>query len=103
MYLARSRPTVLTWFMDASLSGLQRPHSGTPRPPGASTPSELRPSHSLTGVSRNRTQGPQRRREPDRHSALQSSCPLTRPPITPSVLPLPVGVDGQRRKLRHIV
>src|SRR3954467_4650586 len=39
MYLARSSPTVLTWFMDASLSGLQRPHSGTPRPPGASTPS----------------------------------------------------------------
>jgi hypothetical protein len=25
---------VLTWFMDASSSGLQRPHSGTPRPPG---------------------------------------------------------------------
>src|SRR3954449_2671919 len=41
MYLARSSPTVLTWFMDASLSGLQRPHSGTPRPPGASTPSRL--------------------------------------------------------------
>src|SRR3954467_401555 len=40
MYLARSRPTVLTWFMDASSSGLQRPHSGTPRPPGASTPSQ---------------------------------------------------------------
>src|SRR3954471_14201049 len=40
MYLARSSPTVLTWFMDASLSGLQRPHSGTPRPPGASTPSQ---------------------------------------------------------------
>src|SRR5688572_29854518 len=39
MYLARSSPTVLTWFMDASSSGLQRPHSGTPRPPGASTPS----------------------------------------------------------------
>src|SRR5215210_1328100 len=39
MYLARSSPTVLTWFMDASASGLQRPHSGTPRPPGASTPS----------------------------------------------------------------
>src|SRR3954451_4922948 len=37
MYLARSSPTVLTWLMDASLSGLQRPHSGTPRPPGAST------------------------------------------------------------------
>src|SRR4051812_10901309 len=42
MYLARSSPTVLTWFMDASLSGLQRPHSGTPRPPGASTPSRPR-------------------------------------------------------------
>src|SRR5215213_7718022 len=42
MYLARSSPTVLTWFMDASLSGLQRPHSGTPRPPGASTPSQPR-------------------------------------------------------------
>src|SRR4051794_31889414 len=40
MYLARSSPTVLTWFMDASSSGLQRPHSGTPRPPGASTPSQ---------------------------------------------------------------
>src|SRR3954464_1141336 len=40
MYLARSSPTVLTWFMDASSSGLQRPHSGTPRPPGASTPSD---------------------------------------------------------------
>src|SRR3954453_21534850 len=39
MYLARSSPTVLTWFMDASARGLQRPHSGTPRPPGASTPS----------------------------------------------------------------
>src|SRR3954463_11904628 len=39
MYLARSSPTVLTWFMDASVRGLQRPHSGTPRPPGASTPS----------------------------------------------------------------
>src|SRR4051812_32924154 len=39
MDLARSRPTVLTWFMDASARGLQRPHSGTPRPPGASTPS----------------------------------------------------------------
>src|SRR3954466_11021055 len=39
MYLARSSPTVLTWLMDASWSGLQRPHSGTPRPPGASTPS----------------------------------------------------------------
>src|SRR3954451_21679509 len=39
MDLARSSPTVLTWFMDASSSGLQRPHSGTPRPPGASTPS----------------------------------------------------------------
>src|SRR5215217_7290834 len=39
MYLARSSPTVLTWFMDASSSDLQRPHSGTPRPPGASTPS----------------------------------------------------------------
>src|SRR4051794_17774348 len=25
---------------DASSSGLQRPHSGTPRPPGASTPSQ---------------------------------------------------------------
>src|SRR3954469_3831398 len=37
MYLARSSPTVLTGFMDASSSGLQRPHSGTPRPPGAST------------------------------------------------------------------
>src|SRR4051812_42208956 len=47
MYLARSSPTVLTWFMDASLSGLQRPHSGTPRPPGASTP-----SNSLWGGSR---------------------------------------------------
>src|SRR3954471_20248256 len=34
MYLARSSPTVLTWFMDASARGLQRPHSGTPRPPG---------------------------------------------------------------------
>src|SRR3954451_17368179 len=43
MYLARSSPTVLTWFMDASLSGLQRPHSGTPRPPGASTPSQPEP------------------------------------------------------------
>src|SRR4051812_40229036 len=41
MYLARSSPTVLTGFMDASSSGLQRPHSGTPRPPGASTPSQL--------------------------------------------------------------
>src|SRR3954465_10834749 len=40
MYLARSSPTVLTWFMDASSIGLQRPHSGTPRPPGASTPSQ---------------------------------------------------------------
>src|SRR5215218_789131 len=40
MYLARSSPTVLTWFMDASSSGPQRPHSGTPRPPGASTPSQ---------------------------------------------------------------
>src|SRR3954463_6937620 len=39
MYLARSSPTVLTWFMDASLSDLQHPHSGTPRPPGAFTPS----------------------------------------------------------------
>src|SRR3954471_1103581 len=39
MDLARSSPTVLTWFMDASARGLQRPHSGTPRPPGASTPS----------------------------------------------------------------
>src|SRR3954466_9694588 len=38
MSLARSSPTVLTWFMDASARGLQRPHSGTPRPPGASTP-----------------------------------------------------------------
>src|SRR3954468_16104869 len=37
MYLARSSPTVLTGFMDASSSGLQRPHSGTQRPPGAST------------------------------------------------------------------
>src|SRR3954453_7440591 len=43
MYLARSSPTVLTWFMDASSSGLQRPHSGTPRPPGASTPSRPLP------------------------------------------------------------
>src|SRR5215218_3999139 len=34
MYLARSRPTVLTWFMDASWSDLQHPHSGTLRPPG---------------------------------------------------------------------
>src|SRR3954454_19252089 len=42
MYLARSSPTVLTWFMDASLSDLQHPHSGTPRPPGASTPSRPR-------------------------------------------------------------
>src|SRR3954471_19383204 len=41
MYLARSSPTVLTGFMDASSRGLQRPHSGTPRPPGASTPSQL--------------------------------------------------------------
>src|SRR3954466_7389895 len=40
MYLARSSPTVLTWFMDASLSDLQHPHSGTPRPPGASKPSD---------------------------------------------------------------
>src|SRR3954451_4450911 len=39
MCLARSSPTVLTRFMDASSRGLQRPHSGTPRPPGASTPS----------------------------------------------------------------
>src|SRR3954454_18009650 len=52
MYLARSSPTVLTWFMDASLSGLQRPHSGTPRPPGASTPSEpLVPPRSSPMVS----------------------------------------------------
>src|SRR3954470_15193647 len=34
MYLARSRPTVLTWFMDASWSGVQHLHSGTPRPLG---------------------------------------------------------------------
>src|ERR671920_741560 len=39
MYLARSSPTVLTWFTDASWSGFQHPHSGTPRPSGASTPS----------------------------------------------------------------
>src|SRR5215208_6349646 len=39
MCLARSSPTVLTWFTDASWSGLQHPHSGTPRPSGASTPS----------------------------------------------------------------
>src|SRR5215218_2988547 len=37
MCLARSSPTVLTWFTDASWSGLQHPHSGTPRPSGAST------------------------------------------------------------------
>src|SRR3954451_16099179 len=52
MYLARSSPTVLTWFMDASLSGLQRPHSGTPRPPGASTPSQPR-SRALLATLRN--------------------------------------------------
>src|SRR3954468_13198396 len=34
MYLARSRPTVLTWFTDASLRGLQHLHSGTLRPSG---------------------------------------------------------------------
>src|SRR4051812_9141293 len=34
MCLARSRPTVLTWFMDASWSGLQHPQFGTPRPSG---------------------------------------------------------------------
>jgi NAD(P)H dehydrogenase (quinone) len=30
---------VLTWSTEASWSGLQHPHSGTPRPSGASTPS----------------------------------------------------------------
>src|SRR5215212_2422812 len=39
MYLARSSPTVLTWFMDASSSDLQHHHSGTLMPSGASTPS----------------------------------------------------------------
>src|SRR3954466_2486125 len=58
MCLARSSPTVLTWFMDASSSGLQRPHSGTPRPPGASTPSGPagvvgRPVRDLVLLSRN--------------------------------------------------
>src|SRR5215213_2411569 len=51
MYLARSSPTVLTWFMDASSSGLQRPHSGTPRPPGASTPSQPLTFDALSGAS----------------------------------------------------
>src|SRR5215212_7563567 len=39
MYLARSSPTVLTWFMDASWSDLQHHHSGMQLPSGASTPS----------------------------------------------------------------
>src|SRR3954454_15662623 len=34
MYLARSRPTVLTWFMDASWSVLEHLHSGTLMPRG---------------------------------------------------------------------
>ena len=37
MCLARSSPTVLTWFTDASASDLQHHHSGTLRPSGAST------------------------------------------------------------------
>src|SRR5918994_7337102 len=40
MCLARSSPTVLTWFTDASSSGLHHHHSGTLMPPGASTPSK---------------------------------------------------------------
>src|SRR3954447_20403172 len=34
MCLARSRPTVLTWFMDASWSGLSHHHFGTLTPSG---------------------------------------------------------------------
>jgi hypothetical protein len=37
--LARSSPTLLTWFTDASSRDLQHHHSGTPRPSRASTPS----------------------------------------------------------------
>src|SRR3712207_4383906 len=42
MCLARSSPTVLTWFTDASSSGLQHRHSGTLMLSGASTPSKPR-------------------------------------------------------------
>src|SRR3954452_5060926 len=58
MYLARSSPTVLTWFMDASSSGLQRPHSGTPRPPGVSTPSQ---PHTIEVLRRLRAEAPDRK------------------------------------------
>src|SRR3954454_683352 len=45
MCLARSSPTVLTWFMDASWSDLQHHHSGRLLPSGASTPSGPRRAH----------------------------------------------------------
>ena len=37
MCLARSRPTVLNWFMDASWRVLEHPHSGRLMPSRAST------------------------------------------------------------------
>src|SRR4051812_45000481 len=47
MYLARSSPTVLTWFMDASLSDLQHPtlaHQGRRGRPHHHSPTKGQPN-----------------------------------------------------------
>src|SRR5215204_5424417 len=95
MYLARSSPTVLTWFMDASLSGLQRPHSGTPRPPGASTPSRSHQADVVVRVERDTARsasialGSEEVLPPSGQGASLQSPP---PPLVP-VRPC-VGVQG---------
>src|SRR3982750_1146502 len=79
MYLARSSPTVLTWFMDASLSGLQRPHSGTPRPPGASTPSRPLPAPARAPLGLPRLA--RLVRKPDRQAAAPAQALVVLAPV----------------------
>src|SRR3954452_24317701 len=102
MYLARSSPTVLTGFMDASSSGLQRPHSGTPRPPGASTPSQPLPLHR----QRCRAHRAHRWNRRSRPRRTRSSAParMCRPRHRPSALrraPASAELSGGALELPH--